>query len=86
MCVESGLGPWMEWTERYPSHAYGKTVLCPEENKESYASCIRNCAHPFVSRNHEMTWLSVAVPAPQAPPSVRIALPARKPAPAKDVR
>jgi len=41
-----------------------------------YASCIRNCAHPFVSRNHEMTWLSVAVPAPQAPPSVRIALPA----------
>ena len=35
----------MEWTERYPSHAYGKTVLCPKENKESYASCIRKCAH-----------------------------------------
>ena len=39
ICVESGLGPWMEWTERYPSHAYGKTVLGPKENKESYASC-----------------------------------------------
>ena len=32
--VESGLGPWLEWTERYLSHAYGKTVMCPKENKE----------------------------------------------------
>jgi hypothetical protein len=41
--------------ERYTSHAYGKTVLDAKENKESYAWCMRNCAHAFVSQDHEMT-------------------------------
>jgi len=57
-------------------HVYATSIytMTMTTHTRTRSRCTSNCAHPFVSQIHEMTWLSVAVPAPQAPPSVRIAL------------